>query len=55
MCGTFLADWVCGRDSEELRYMQQWDAPSYCLPEPFRTVGATARLVWEDMHAQSEN
>lgn len=23
MCGTFLADWVCGRDSEELRYMQQ--------------------------------
>lgn len=23
MCGTFLADWVYGRDSEELRYMQQ--------------------------------
>lgn len=29
MCGTFLADWVCGIDSEELRYMQQCDAPSY--------------------------
>ena len=54
MCGTFLADWVCGRDSEELRYMQQCDAPSYCPQEPFRTVGATARLVWEDMHARSE-
>lgn len=55
MCGTFLADWVCGRDSEELRYMQQCDAPSYCPPEPFRTVGATARLVREDMHARSES
>lgn len=54
MSGTFLADWVCGRDSEELRYMQQCDAPSYCPPEPFRTVGATARLVWEDLHARSE-
>ncbi len=31
MCGTFLADWVCGRDREELRYMHQCDAPSYVL------------------------
>lgn len=55
MCGTFLADWVCGRDSEELRYMQQCDVPSYCPQETFRTVGATARLVREDMHARSES
>lgn len=45
---------VLERDSEELRYMQQCDAPSYCPPEPFRTVGATASLVWEDLHARSE-
>lgn len=31
MSGTFLADWVCGRDREELRYKQQCDAPSYVL------------------------
>uniref|UniRef100_UPI00402AB596 hypothetical protein n=1 Tax=Succinivibrio sp. TaxID=2053619 RepID=UPI00402AB596 len=53
MCGTFLADWVCGRDSEEVRYMQQCDAPCYCPPEPLRTLGATARRVWEDMLARS--
>ncbi|MBR1613669.1 MAG: FAD-binding oxidoreductase [Succinivibrio sp.] len=54
MCGTFLADWVCGRDSEELRYMQTSPQPNWVPPEPARTIGATARLIWEDMHARSE-
>lgn len=54
MVGTFLADWVCDRDSEELRYMKDTCKPNWLPPEPFRTVGATARLIWEDLHARSE-
>lgn len=52
--GTFLADWATGVDSEELRYVKKTFRPNWLPPEPFRTVGATARLIYEDMHARSE-
>lgn len=52
--GTFLADLVTGRDSEELRYINKNFHPNYIPPEPFRTIGGTARLVWEDFHAKAE-
>ena len=52
--GTFLADWACGVDSEELRYVKRTFHPNWLPPEPFRTVGATARLIYEDLHARTE-
>lgn len=52
--GTFLADWATGLDSEEFRYVKKTFRPNWLPPEPFRTVGATARLIYEDMHARSE-
>lgn len=52
--GTFLADWATGVDSEEFRYVKKTFRPNWLPPEPFRTVGATARLVYEDLHARVE-
>lgn len=52
--GTFLADWACNIDSEELRYIKKTFKPNFVPPEPFRTIGGTARLIWEDIHARSE-
>ena len=54
MLGLYLADMICGMDSEELRYMVKTNVPNWCPPEPFRTVGATARLMWEELRAGGE-
>lgn len=54
MLGHYLADLVCGEDSEELRYLSRHNNPSKCPPEPFLTVGATAKLAWEEIQAGGE-
>lgn len=51
MLGLYLADWACGVDSEELRYLQKTSHPSWCPPEPLPTIGATARLAFEEFMA----
>lgn len=52
--GMYLADMVCNVDSEELRYMVRTSNPRWCPPEPFKTVGATARLAFEEIVAKGE-
>jgi glycine/D-amino acid oxidase-like deaminating enzyme len=54
MLGLYLADMVCGVDSEELRYMIKSNVPSWCPPDPFCTIGATARLMYEELQAGGE-
>ncbi|MBO6258710.1 MAG: FAD-binding oxidoreductase [Succinivibrio sp.] len=52
--GLYLADLIEGVDSEELRYVQKTFVPSYIAPEPFRTIGANARILWDNIHAKIE-
>lgn len=52
--GHYLADMACDVDSEELRYLSRTNKPSWCPPEPFLTLGATARLTFEESHAGGE-
>lgn len=54
MLGLYLADLVCNRDSEELRYLANTNSPGWCPPEPFLTIGATAKLMYEESHAGGE-
>ncbi|MGO7135811.1 NAD(P)/FAD-dependent oxidoreductase [Rhizobium leguminosarum] len=54
MLGLYLADMVCGIDSEELRYMSKTNTPSWCPPDPFRTLGATVRLAYDEYRAGGE-
>lgn len=54
MLGFYLADMVCGIDSEELRYMVKTNVPSWCPPEPLLSVGATARLAYDEFQAGGE-
>lgn len=54
MLGLYLADMVCGVDSEELRYMQKTNVPGWCPPDPFRTLGANARLAYDEFRAGGE-
>ena len=54
MLGVYLADLACGVDSEELRYLQKTSHPRWCPPDPFRTVGATVRLAYEELCSKGE-
>lgn len=54
MLGFYLADLVCGIDSEELRYLSSNNTPGWCPPEPFLTLGATAKLMYEESTAGGE-
>jgi glycine/D-amino acid oxidase-like deaminating enzyme len=54
MLGLYLADMVCGIDSDELRYMSETNTPSWCPPDPFRTLGATVRLAFDEYRAGGE-
>lgn len=54
MLGVYLAEWACGVDSEELRYIRDTNTPSWCPPEPFKSVGATVRLAYEELRAKGE-
>lgn len=51
MLGLYLADWACETDSEELRYLKKTSHPSWCPPDPFKSLGATARLAFEEFMA----
>ncbi len=52
--GTYLADLIQKRDSEELSYIKKAYHPSFLPPEPLRTVGATAFLAYKDLCAGAE-
>lgn len=54
MLGVYMAEWACNVDSPELRYLQKTNTPCWCPPEPFKTIGATARLAFEELMAKGE-
>ncbi|MCB1378834.1 MAG: FAD-binding oxidoreductase [Alphaproteobacteria bacterium] len=54
MLGLYLADLVCGVDSEELRYLLTTNTPGRCPPEPFRSIGANLRIAWSEFRAGGE-
>ena len=54
LLGHYLAEWICGIDSDALRFLQRIATPSHLPPEPLVTIGATARLMWEEFNAKKE-
>ena len=52
--GHYHAEWACGMDSEELRFIQRDKKPNRIPPEPFKTVGAEVRLMYEALSAGGE-
>jgi len=54
MLGTYLAEWACGQESQELDYLQKNSKPSWCPPEPFRNIGANIRLTYEAFAARKD-
>ncbi len=52
--GTYHAEWANGINSDVLEYLKNDKKPSWLPPEPFRTIGAECRLVWESMMAKGE-
>lgn len=54
LMGHYIAEWINGIDSEELRFLRRIAAPSHIPLEPLATIGATARLIWEEFNAKSE-
>ncbi|EBH0780604.1 FAD-binding oxidoreductase [Salmonella enterica] len=45
--GYYLADYMSGIDSPELRYILSSSSPSWVPPEPVRSIGAKIRLRYE--------
>jgi len=54
MLGHYLADYACGYDSEELRYLRDNAAPRRCPPEPIKTFAASVRMKYEEFCARGE-
>jgi len=52
--GTYLAEWVNDMKSDILNFLQKDIKPSWIPPEPFTTVGAELRLVYETLTAAGE-
>lgn len=52
--GHFLSEWANNIRSEELEYMKKDEKPSWLPPEPFCTIGAGVRLMYEGINAQGE-
>ncbi len=54
LMGHYVAEWINGMDSEELRFLRRIATPSHLPPEPLPTIGATVRLAWEEFNAKTE-
>jgi len=54
LCGYYLAEWVSGISSESLSFLQNISTPKRLPPEPFLTMGAEARLMFEELSAKKE-
>jgi glycine/D-amino acid oxidase-like deaminating enzyme len=52
--GTFLADLILGKKSEDLDYILANYHPSYLPPEVLRVPGANAALWWKNVKAGTE-
>ncbi len=54
MLGVYLAEWACGENSEELRYLKKTTTPRWCPPEPFKAIGVNVRLADESIAAKGD-
>ncbi len=54
LMGHYVAEWICGVESENLSFLQKIAKPNRLPPEPFTTIGATVRLMWEEFNAKKE-
>lgn len=54
LMGHYVAEWINGIQSEELDFLRRIATPSRLPPEPLVTIGATARLMWEEFNAKKE-
>ncbi|MEM7241493.1 MAG: FAD-binding oxidoreductase [Pseudomonadota bacterium] len=54
LAGMAIADLIHERDTQELRFMQDHDAPRLLPPEPIATIGAKARFWWGERAAGAE-
>ena len=54
LMGHYLAEWLSGMESEELKFLRSIATPKHLPPEPLVTIGATARLWWEEFRAGKE-
>lgn len=54
MLGLYLADWACDQESVELDYLRKNSKPSWCPPEPFKSIGANVRLAYESYAAKGD-
>ena len=52
--GHYMAEYVCGEKSSELDFIMSHSQPSWVPPEPFRGLGAGARLYMEQRQADME-
>lgn len=54
LLGYYLAEWVSGNSSNNLDFLRRISTPKRLPPEPFLTVGAEARLLYEELCAKKE-
>jgi glycine/D-amino acid oxidase-like deaminating enzyme len=54
LLGYYLAEWVSGNTSQNLDFLKRISTPNRLPPEPFLTVGAEARLFYEEFCAKKE-
>ncbi|WP_027176435.1 NAD(P)/FAD-dependent oxidoreductase [Desulfovibrio aminophilus] len=54
LLGYYLAEWVSGMPSENLAFLKKISTPKRLPPEPFLTMGAEARLFYEEFNAKTE-
>lgn len=54
LLGYYLAEWVSGISSANLNFLRKISTPKRLPPEPFLTVGAEARLFYEEFNAKAE-
>lgn len=52
--GMYHAEWVNGINSDVLEFLRNDKRPTWLPPEPFKTVGAECRFVWEHLGAKGE-
>ena len=54
LLGYYLAEWVSDMSSKNLDFLRRISTPKRLPPEPFLTMGAEARLMYEEFCAKTE-
>ena len=52
--GYYMADYICGIESEDLNFVLRNSNPSWVPPDPLRFVGARARIAWAGVTAKGD-